>query len=103
MFKIDVVVGASSVHHFDVLVFVFHDFILDGAVVSVLAVVLDFAIDVWILGIDIPCQELLGKRKSLDFRNSNVNELCLRIVEDVVVSEETIAAQVVGDLVALFH
>jgi len=90
LIQIDVIVGTSLVYNFDVEVLVLHDFVLDGAVVSILAVIFDFAVDVRVFRENLVREELLTKRESLYLRDSHVNELGLGVVEDVVVAEETV-------------
>lgn len=90
LFKIDVVVSATFVYNFNVEVLVFHDFVFNGAVVAVLAVVFNFTIDVRVLWEDFARKEFLRKGKSLDFRNSHVHELGFGVVKNVVVPKEAV-------------
>ena len=80
----------------------FHDFVFNGAVVAVLAVVFDFTIDVRVLWENFARKEFLRKGKSLDFRNSRVHELGFGVVENVIVPEEAVTRQIMRNFVAMF-
>ena len=90
LFKIDVVVSATLVYNFNVEVLVFHDFVFNGAVVAVLAVVFNFTIDVRVLWEDFARKEFLRKGKSLDFGNSHIHELGFGVVKNVIVPKEAV-------------
>ena len=58
--QLDVVVGAALIDNFDMWVLVLHDFVFDRGVVAVFWVILDFSVDLRILGEYFAHQELLG-------------------------------------------
>lgn len=90
MFEIYVVVRASFIYNLDVQVFVFHDLIFYCAVVTVLAIVFDFAVYVRVLGENLTRKEFLRKRKCFYFRNSHIDEFGLGVIKNVVVTKETV-------------
>ena len=69
-------------------VFMFHNLVFDGRVISILGVIFDLPIDLRILREDTPQQELLRQSKCLHFCHRNVHKLSLDIVAQVVVAEE---------------
>lgn len=58
LLELDVVVGRTLVDHLDVGVLVAHYFILDGALVAMLGLVLDVLVDEGVLGENLAHQEL---------------------------------------------
>lgn len=72
----------------------------DG-VVAVLAVILDLLEDLRVLREDLPHEELLTQCESFDLRNGNKNELGLKLVAQVEISEERIRVEALHDDVAV--
>ena len=79
-------------------VLVAHNLILDCTLVPVPRLVLDVTIDQRVLGEDFAHQEFLGQSKRINVSLCNVNELCLRVVAKVVVTEERVAADLMSNL-----
>lgn len=98
LLELDIVVGWPLVDHLDVRVLVAHDFILDGALVPMLGLVLDILVDEGILGEDLAHQELLWKSKGLNVCLGNVHKLSLRVAAKIVVAEERVGADLMRDL-----
>ena len=98
LLQLNVVVGGALVDNLDVGVLVAHDLVLDGALVAVARLVADVAVDQRVLREDFAHQELLGKGKRLNLNLGNVHKLSLRVVAQVVVTEERVAADLMRDL-----
>lgn len=98
LLELNVVVGGALVDDFDVGVLMAHDLILNGALVAVARLVADVAVDQRVLREDFAHQELLGKGKRLYLDLSNVHKFGLRVVAQVVVAEERVAADLMRDL-----
>lgn len=67
-----------------------HDFIFDTGVVPVLAIILNFSVDLWVFGENFFHQEFFRQRKCFYIGKSNVYKFCFSVVTQVVVSEERI-------------
>ena len=65
-----------------------HNFIFDRGVVAIFRVILDFPVDLRVLGEYFTHQELLGKSECLDFCSSDVHELSFCVIAQVVIAEE---------------
>lgn len=90
LLDVDVVVAGALVDDFDVGVLVLHDFVLDGRVVTVFRVILDFPVNLRVLREDLTQQELLAQSKRLHLRVSHMHKFSLDVVAQVVIAEEGI-------------
>lgn len=90
LLELDVVVGGSLIDYLDVGILVAHDFILDGALVAMLRLVLDVLVDKGVLGEDLTHKELFGQGKGLHGLLGDMYELGLGVAAQIVVSEERV-------------
>ncbi len=90
LLELNVVVGGTLVDNLDVGVLVAHDFVLDGALVAMLRLVLDVLVDKGVLGEDFAHEELFRQGEGLHGLLSDMNELSLGVAAKVVVSKERV-------------
>ena len=93
--QVDVVVARPLVHDLDMRLLVLHNLVLDRAVVAVLRVVFDFAVDLRVLREDLSQQKLLRKGKRFHLCRGHVHELSLDVVAEVVVAKEAVRSKLV--------
>lgn len=67
LLDVDVVVAGPFIHNFNVRMLVFHNFVLDSAIVPVARVILNLPVDLRVLREDLSQQEFLRERESLYF------------------------------------
>lgn len=98
LLELNVVVGRPLVDHLNVRVLVAHDFILDGALVAMLGLVLDVLVDEGVLGEDLAHQELLREGKGLNICLCDMHKLGLSVAAEIVVAEERVGTNLMRDL-----
>ena len=93
--QVDVVVGAFLVNDFQMSILQLYNLVFDLLAISKPAVIFYFLVNLRVLREDLTQQELLRKRKCLNFCYCHVNKLWLYVVAYVIITNYRLSTEVV--------